>query len=204
MVAIQDAMLRVTVAVCIIALSLACKAPQDDDGAGVEEADQTMTQPQDLQQATFGGGCFWGVEYFFAQTEGVTDTAAGYMGGTLDDPTYHQVCSDRTGHAEVVQVTYDPDQVSYVELLALFVELHDPTQVDRQGPDVGSQYRSVVFYHTPAQEATARALKKQLDASGEFERPIATAIEPAGTFWRAEEYHQQYFEKKGIIPPCHR
>ena len=183
-------MLRVSVVMCIVALSLTQDAPRE---AAVN-----------MQVATFGGGCFWGVEYFFAETEGVAETAVGYMGGSLDEPTYQQVCTDRTGHAEVVQVTYDPAQVAYEDLLKLFFDLHDPTQVNRQGPDVGSQYRSVVFCHTPEQELAARAFKNELDASDEFQSPIATSIEPAATFWRAEEYHQQYCQKKGIVPTCHR
>ena len=186
----QDVMLRVGVVMCIVALALAQDAPKE--------------KVDNMQLATFGGGCFWGVEYFFAQTEGVTETAVGYMGGTLDNPTYQAVCSNPTGHAEVVQVTYDPEKVTYEELLELFFKLHDPTQVNRQGPDVGNQYRSVIFFHTPEQETAALAFKSKLNASSEFERPIATVIEAAPTFWRAEEYHQQYFQKKGVIPTCHR
>lgn len=193
---------------CIIALTVACKAPQAEDAGGtagsVQEAEQSVTQPEKVQTATFGAGCFWGVEYFFSQKEGVIDASSGYMGGTQEAPTYQQVCTDRTGHAEVVQVTFDPAKVSYQELLDLFFELHDPTQVNRQGPDVGTQYRSVVFYHSPEQEAAARATKERLGASGKYSRPIATAIEPAAIFWRAEEYHQDYYEKKGIAPTCHR
>jgi len=163
-----------------------------------------MAEAENLEQATFGAGCFWGVEYFFSEQDGVVGTAVGYMGGTVDNPTYEQVCSGRTGHTEVVQVTYDPARVSYDELLAVFFGLHDPTQVNRQGPDIGTQYRSVIFYHTPEQETAARAFKQKLDASGEFDRPIATTIEPAQTFWPAEDYHQEYYRKKGIVPTCHR
>lgn len=148
--------------------------------------------------ATFGAGCFWGVEEAFRNLEGVTDTAVGYAGGSVVNPTYQQVCTDRTGHAEVVQVEYDPDRVSYEQLLELFWANHDPTQLNRQGPDVGSQYRTVVFYHTPEQQVAAEASKQQLDASGRFRRPVVTQIVPAETFYRAEEYHQQYLAKRGM------
>ncbi|HSN89018.1 MAG TPA: peptide-methionine (S)-S-oxide reductase MsrA [Thermoanaerobaculia bacterium] len=150
-----------------------------------------------MEKATFGAGCFWGVEAAFRRLEGVTSTAVGYAGGTVSNPTYQQVCSDRTGHAEVVQVEYDPERVTYEDLLKVFWEEHDPTQLNRQGPDVGSQYRSVIFIHTPEQEAVAKASKESLEASGKHRRPIATTIEPAPEFWRAEEYHQQYLEKRG-------
>ena len=152
--------------------------------------------------ATFGAGCFWGIEALFRQVEGVTDAAVGYTGGTLENPTYKDVCSDRTGHAEVVQVTFDPARVSYEKLLDVFWQVHDPTQLNRQGPDHGRQYRSAIFFHTPAQEAAARASKAKLQASNLFSRPIVTEITPASTFWRAEEYHQRYLEKNGL-PICH-
>ncbi len=148
--------------------------------------------------ATFGAGCFWGVETAFRQLPGVTATAVGYAGGSLDNPTYHDVCTDRTGHAEVVQVTYDPAQVSYDALLNVFWAEHDPTTVNRQGPDVGSQYRSVIFFHTAEQEAAAKASKEKLEKSGKFKRPIVTQIVAAPTFYRAEDYHQQYLEKRGL------
>ena len=149
------------------------------------------------EKVTFGAGCFWGVEEAFRCVPGVVDTAVGFMGGTLANPTYEDVCTGRTGHAEVVEVTYDPAQVSYQDLLDLFWSIHDPTTPNRQGPDIGTQYRSVIFYHTPEQEAAARASKQEVERSGRFRRPIVTAIEPAGTFWRAEEYHQQYLAKRG-------
>src|SRR5947209_12843560 len=148
-----------------------------------------------MDKATFGAGCFWGVEATFRRVPGVTSTAVGYMGGTLPNPTYQDVCTDRTGHAEVVQVEYDPDRVSYEQLLDVFWANHDPTTPNRQGPDVGSQYRSVVFYHSPEQQAAAEAAKDRLRASGRYRRPVVTAIEPAQTFYRAEEYHQQYLAK---------
>jgi len=155
-----------------------------------------------MEKATFGAGCFWGVEATFRQIPGVTSTAVGYMGGTLNNPTYKDVCTDRTGHAEVVQVEYDPSKVSYDELLSVFWANHDPTQLNRQGPDVGTQYRSVIFFHNPQQEAAAKASKEKLQASGQYKRPIVTAIVPAGEFWRAEDYHQQYLEKRGLAS-CH-
>ena len=147
------------------------------------------------EKATFGAGCFWGVEEEFRKVPGVVDAAVGYAGGALDNPTYRDVCTDRTGHAEVVEVDFDPSVVSYDRLLDVFWNAHDPTQVNRQGPDVGTQYRSVVFFHSPEQEAAARASRDRLDKSGRFRRPVATHIEPAPRFWRAEDYHQQYLAK---------
>ena len=151
-----------------------------------------------MEKATFGAGCFWGVEATFRQVKGVTSTAVGYMGGTLKNPTYQDVCTDRTGHAEVVQVEYDPAAVSYHELLKVFWQNHNPTTMNRQGPDVGTQYRSVIFFHSPEQETAARASKAELEKSGAYSRPIVTQIVPAQDFWRAEEYHQQYLEKRGL------
>jgi peptide-methionine (S)-S-oxide reductase len=155
-----------------------------------------------MEKATFGAGCFWGVESFFREVPGVLDAVCGYAGGTVAEPTYKQVCSGRTGHAEVVEVSFDPAKVTYDKLLDVFFANHDPTTVNRQGPDVGSQYRSVIFFHSPEQERAARAKKEALDKSGRFKRPIVTTIEPAPAFWRAEEYHQRYFEKNGL-PSCH-
>jgi peptide-methionine (S)-S-oxide reductase len=151
-----------------------------------------------VEKATFGAGCFWGVEATFRQVPGVISTAVGYMGGTLANPTYKDVCTDRTGHAEAVEVTYDPSKVTYDALLRVFWENHDPTELNRQGPDVGTQYRSVIFFHNAAQEATARASKEALDGSGIYTRPIVTEISPAQEFWLAEDYHQQYLEKRGL------
>ncbi|MGA2482912.1 MAG: peptide-methionine (S)-S-oxide reductase MsrA [Candidatus Acidiferrales bacterium] len=153
-------------------------------------------------KATFGAGCFWGIEAAFRRVPGVMDTAAGYAGGHFPNPTYRDVCTDETGHAEAVEVTYDPVELSYDELLNVFWQVHDPTQVNRQGPDVGTQYRSVIFFHTPEQEAAARKSKAALEASGRFQKPIATEILPAGSFYRAEEYHQRYLEKRGAAS-CH-
>jgi peptide-methionine (S)-S-oxide reductase len=155
-----------------------------------------------MEIATFGAGCFWGVEAAFREVPGVVETAVGYAGGHFENPTYKDVCSDHTGHAEVVQVKFDPERVSYEQLLEVFWRVHDPTQLNRQGPDVGSQYRSAIYFHSPQQEAAARASKEKLEKSGRFLRPIVTEIAPAGTFWRAEEYHQQYLEKRGIRS-CH-
>ena len=155
-----------------------------------------------MEKATFAAGCFWGVEATFRQIDGVKATAAGYSGGTLDSPTYQDVCSDTTGHAEAVEVEYAPAHESYARLLDVFWSNHDPTTPNRQGPDFGSQYRSVIFYHSPAQKAAAVALKEKLEKSGKFKRPIVTEIVPAATFWRAEDYHQQYLEKRGLSS-CH-
>jgi len=151
-----------------------------------------------MEKATFGAGCFWGVEAAFRKVEGVVSTTVGYMGGTLKNPTYRDVCTDRTGHAEVVEVEYDPLKVSYDELLNVFWTNHDPTTLNRQGPDIGTQYRSVIFFHTPQQAAAAKTSKERLQASGKHKRPVVTEIVPAGDFWRAEEYHQQYLEKRGL------
>ena len=155
-----------------------------------------------LEKATFGAGCFWGVEAAFRTVKGVVSTQVGYSGGRTPAPTYEQVCSGRTGHAEAVEVTYDPTLVSYDDLLRVFWENHDPTTPNRQGPDVGEQYRSAIFFHTPEQEAAAKASVAILEAEKRFRRPIVTQIVPAGPFHRAEEYHQQYLEKRGQAS-CH-
>ncbi len=151
-----------------------------------------------MEKATFGAGCFWGVEETFRQVKGVTSTTVGYMGGTLKDPTYKDVCTDKTGHAEVVQIDFDPSVVSYNDLLRIFWETHNPTTPNRQGPDEGTQYRSVIFFHTPEQEAAARASMEELEKAKVFMRPIVTQIVPAQDFWPAEEYHQKYLEKRGL------
>jgi peptide-methionine (S)-S-oxide reductase len=155
-----------------------------------------------VEQATFGAGCFWGVESFFREVPGVVDAAVGYAGGHTPNPTYRQVCSDTTGHAEVVQVTYDPAKVSYDRLLDVFFNNHDPTTLNRQGPDAGTQDRSAIFVKTPEQETAARRKIEALAKSGRFKRPIVTTIEPLKDFTRGEEYHQRYFEKNGL-PSCH-
>ncbi len=155
-----------------------------------------------MSKATFGAGCFWGVEAAFRRVRGVTDTAVGYMGGTLDNPTYAEVCTDTSGHAEVVDVTYDPDQVSYEQLLDVFWDNHNPTTLNRQGPDVGSQYRSAIFFHSSEQKAAAQAAIEYLNRNSRYRHPIVTEVTPASTFYRAEEYHQRYLEKRGL-EHCH-
>ena len=149
------------------------------------------------EKAIFGAGCFWGVEETFRNLNGVVSTAVGYAGGTKGNPSYEDVCTDRTGHAEVVEVEFDPSQISYDELLDVFWSNHNPTTLNRQGPDMGTQYRSVIFYHSPEQEAEAMASKERVAKSGRFNRPVVTQIEPAPKFWRAEEYHQRYLAKRG-------
>ncbi len=150
-----------------------------------------------MESATFAAGCFWGVEAEFRKIKGVVDTAVGYTGGAFPNPTYKDVCTDRTGHAEAVQVEFDPSQVSYQQLLDHFWEMHDPTTLNRQGPDYGTQYRSAIFFHNPEQEKLARSAKEKLESSGRFGRTIVTEIRPASDFYRAEEYHQRYLEKRG-------
>ncbi len=151
-----------------------------------------------MATATFAAGCFWGVEARFRELPGVTATAVGYTGGHAQNPSYQQVCTDKTGHAEAVRVEYDPQRLSYEQLLQVFWDCHDPTQRNRQGPDVGSQYRSAIFYHDESQAAAAERSRQALAASGRYRRPIATEIVSAGEFYRAEEYHQQYLEKRGL------
>jgi peptide-methionine (S)-S-oxide reductase len=153
-----------------------------------------------MEKATFGAGCFWGVEAAFRRLAGVESTQVGYLGGKLDHPTYEDVCTDRTGHAEVVEVTFNPEVISFHDLLEVFWNNHNPTTMNRQGPDVGSQYRSAIFFHSPEQEAEAKTSRDATQAR--FPRPIVTEITPATTFWPAEEYHQQYLEKRGLAN-CH-
>jgi peptide-methionine (S)-S-oxide reductase len=148
-----------------------------------------------MAKAMFGAGCFWGVEAAFRRIDGVTDAAVGYAGGHTEKPSYREVCAGGTGHAEVVEVEYDPNRLPFENLLDAFWEMHDPTQLNRQGPDVGDQYRSVIFFHTPEQQQLATESKMRLEEGGTFARPVVTVIEQAPTFWRAEEYHQRYLEK---------
>jgi peptide-methionine (S)-S-oxide reductase len=155
-----------------------------------------------MAKATFAAGCFWGVEATFRQLPGVISTRVGYTGGSIPNPTYKLVCMDTTGHAEAVEIDYDPAKLSYDQLLDVFWENHDPTQLNRQGPDWGKQYRSAIFFHTPEQEAAAKASKEKLDKSHRFSKPVVTQIVPAETFFEAEDYHQQYLEKKGLAS-CH-
>ncbi len=150
------------------------------------------------EKATFAAGCFWGVEAEFRKLDGVTSTVVGYSGGTLEDPTYRDVCSGATGHTEVVEIEFDPSRLSYEDLLQTFWDNHDPTTLNRQGPDVGSQYRSAVFFHSPQQQAVAEASKEAIERSGRYSRPVVTEITALSTFYRAEEYHQQYLEKQGL------
>ncbi len=184
---------------CINSVSLDFKArdahknPESDPE---DKSEKKGTKSLKTETATFAAGCFWGVEHKFRQVPGVLSTVVGYTGGDVKNPTYKQVCSDKTGHAEAVKVTFDPSQVSYEKLLEIFFTLHDPTQVDRQGWDVGSQYRSVIFYHSAEQKEAAEKTVKGLEGSGRFIKPIATQILPAPAFYKAEEYHQQYYEKR--------
>ena len=155
-----------------------------------------------MQKATFAAGCFWGVEATFRQIPGVISTRVGYIGGKTENPTYKEVCTDRTGHAEAVEVEFDPSKVAYNDLLQVFWENHDATQVNRQGPDWGTQYRTAIFYHSPEQQAEAEASKQALEEAHRYAKPIATQIVPAVTFYPAEDYHQQYLEKRGLAS-CH-
>lgn len=153
-------------------------------------------------KATFGAGCFWGVEAAYRQLPGVLSTSVGYLGGTMQDPTYRDVCSGRTGHAEVVEVTYDPERITYDDLLTVFWDNHNPTTLNRQGPDIGTQYRSAIFYHNDEQKSAAISSKDERDRSGRFGKPIVTEISPATQYYEAEDYHQQYLEKRGMSS-CH-
>jgi peptide-methionine (S)-S-oxide reductase len=162
----------------------------------------TAKMTAQTEEAMYGAGCFWGVEATFRKVPGVIDAAVGYSGGTVDNPTYKQVCADTTGHAEVVHVTFDPQKVSYQTLTEIFFKMHDPTQLNRQGPDYGTQYRSAVFFYSDAQKQTATQVRDAVTAKGKYKRPIVTLIEPAKAFWKAEEYHQRYLEKNGL-DNCH-
>jgi peptide-methionine (S)-S-oxide reductase len=179
-------------ALCVaLGFAAVSQARAGEDKAVAAKGDRHM------EKATFAAGCFWGVEYKFRQIKGVVETKVGYTGGKLANPTYENVCTDRTGHAEAVEVTFDPAVVTYDQLLDAFWKLHNPTTPNRQGPDVGSQYRSVIFYHTPAQQKTAQAAKERLDKSGRYPKPVVTEIVPAAPFYPAEDYHQRYYEKNG-------
>lgn len=181
------------------------KTSADKDGNRIAGKGETTkgSSKMSTEFATFGAGCFWGVEAAFREVEGVVATEVGYSGGAMQNPTYKDVCSDSTGHAEVVRVEFDPAKVSYEDLLEVFWANHDPTQVNRQGPDFGTQYRTAIFFHSPEQEQVAKASKEKLAKSGRFSRPIATEITKAAPFYRAEEYHQQYLEKRGLRS-CHK
>jgi len=193
----RHTLLSVNLVVAILLVTGGCDSSAREDVAvmaGQMGADPMMAEPK-IEKATFAAGCFWGVEAAFRKIEGVISTQVGYTGGRTEKPTYEEVCTDRTGHAEAVEVTYDASKVSYRDLLKVFWEIHDPTQLNRQGPDVGTQYRSAIFYHNAEQEAEARSSKEELERSGRYDRNIATEILPLTTFYRAEEYHQQYYEK---------
>jgi len=168
-----------------------------------QEPNSAQSAQPEFETAVFGAGCFWGVESALGEVKGVVRTRVGYMGGILANPAYEDVCTDKTGHAEAVEVTFDPAKVSYGTLLNVFWSMHDPTTINRQGPDTGRQYRSVIFYRNPEQEKTARLEKERLEKSRKFKRKIVTEIVPATEFWPAEDYHQQYFKKRGINPACH-
>jgi peptide-methionine (S)-S-oxide reductase len=189
--------------ICLATAAVWCAAyasPNQTGGKG--KGDAKNGELKKMEKAFFGAGCFWGVEETFRHLSGVTDTAVGYAGGTTKNPTYKEVCTGKTGHTETVEVDYDPSKVSYDKLLDVFFENHDPTTPNRQGPDYGYQYRSVIFYTNEEQERAAKAAKEKLGKSGKFASPIVTAIEPAKEFWKAEEYHQRYLEKNGI-KACH-
>ncbi len=182
-----------------VAFLLASSALGSGSSAGGKEAQGPVKEGEEgtMKKATFAAGCFWGIEAAFRAVDGVSSTQVGYIGGETEDPNYREVCTDLSGHAEAVEVTYDPGRVSYEDLLALFWKVHDPTQHNRQGPDVGSQYRSAIFFHDAEQEKAARASREALEEAGQHRREIATEIVPAARFYRAEEYHQRYLEKRG-------
>ncbi len=184
---------------CINSVSLDFKPSdihQKSESNPEKKSDEQDTKSLKTETAIFAAGCFWGVEHKFRQVPGVISTVVGYTGGHVENPTYKQVCSYKTGHAEAVKITFDPSQVSYEKLLEIFFNLHDPTQVDRQGWDVGSQYRSAIYYNSTEQKETAEKMLKKLESSSRFKKPIATQIVPAPEFYEAEEYHQQYYEKR--------
>jgi peptide-methionine (S)-S-oxide reductase len=190
-------------AACVFAgMILSAKLSQDRPALAIPSSQNQNPQGVVMEKATFAAGCFWGVEEDFRTVKGVLKTTVGYSGGTLENPTYEDVCTDRTGHAEVVLVEFDPAQVSYEQLLDVFWDSHDPTTLNRQGPDTGKQYRSAIFYHAPEQKAAAEASKERLSKSGRFKRPIVTEITAAAPFYPAEEYHQQYLLKRGEAS-CH-
>jgi peptide-methionine (S)-S-oxide reductase len=165
--------------------------------------DQTNSSvPTDREKATLGGGCFWCLEAVFDELDGVEEVVSGYSGGTVANPSYRAVCTGTTGHAEVVQITFDPAKISYREILDVFFSIHDPTTLNRQGADVGTQYRSAIYYHTPAQKAIAEQMIRELDASHTWQNPIVTEVTPFETFYEAEDYHQEYFRNNGSQPYC--
>lgn len=187
-----------TVLAAVIAIYLAGRVCAKEKTHNVAGDTSAFTGVETMETATFAAGCFWHVEEAFRHVKGVKAASVGYTGGHKENPTYKEVCTGTTGHAEAVEVAYDPEVVSYETLLEVFWKEHDPTQKNRQGPDVGHQYRSAIFYHSPEQEKAARASKDALEESGKYNKPIATEIVAAQEFWRAEEYHQQYVQKNGL------
>jgi len=185
---------KLVLSLCLLVLGL--------KNLNIHAASTPMTQSPTLEKATFGAGCFWGVEYNFRRVPGVVEAFSGYSGGKSANPTYRQVCNGDTFHAEVVEVTFDPQKVSYVKLVEFFFKMHDPTQLNRQGPDYGTQYRSVIFVHSEDQRKVAQEVIKKLIADKKYTQPIVTQVEETKPFWKAEEYHQKYFEKNGG-PTCH-
>lgn len=183
--------------VILAAIAIGLLSGCEVDTASVIAPDKNIEGENQMAIATFAAGCFWGVEASFRRVKGVTDTTVGYTGGHAENPNYEEVCTGTTGHAEAVRVEYDPEVLAYEELLDVFWGCHNPTTRNRQGPDIGTQYRSAIFYHTPEQKAAAERSKKKLEDAGEYDRPIVTEIVPASEFYRAEEYHQQYLEKQG-------
>jgi peptide-methionine (S)-S-oxide reductase len=184
----------------LVAISAACLLFAADS---LPSREKTMTTVPKLEKATFGAGCFWGVEYQYAKIPGVHSAVSGYAGGKTENPTYEDICNKATGHAEVIEVSFDPTKVTYRTLVEYFFKMHDPTQVNRQGPDIGDQYRSAIFTHSAEQRKIADDVKIGLTLAKVFSRPIATQIEEAPKFWRAEEYHQKYYQLRGKKPYCH-
>ncbi len=192
--------MKITLTLCtILALMFAVNASKEKTTMTTEPIQPQAESPGKLKRAMFGAGCFWGIEAAFRRMDGVVDAPVGYSGGHTEDPNYREVCTGRTGHAEVVLVEYDPEKISYDQLLDAFWEMHNPTTLNRQGPDVGTQYRSAIFYYDEEQKAAAEASRDRLQASPAYNgRAIVTEITKAGPFWRAEEYHQRYLEKRGV------
>jgi peptide-methionine (S)-S-oxide reductase len=187
----------------LLGLAAVFSAACAQESSSTRQPDTAMTDiPANAQQAIFAGGCFWCTEAVFERINGVLRVESGYIGGTVPNPTYQQVCTGTTGHAEAIRVTFDPDQVSYAQLVGLFFVAHDPTTLNRQGADTGTQYRSAIFTLDAAQQATAEKVKAELDASGEFSKPIVTEITPATTFYPAEGYHQDYYDRNSSAPYC--
>ncbi len=190
-------------AIFILVVLAACLLAAPETQPSPSTQPTTQESQMKTETATFAAGCFWGVQSTFEKIPGVISTRVGYTGGKTSDPTYEDVCTDTTGHAEAIEIVFDPSKVSYQTLLNTFFENHDPTTMNRQGPDVGIQYRSAIFYHSPEQEKLAEAKKERRDESGDYTAPLVTQIVPAGTFWPAEEYHQFYYDKHGMTYTCH-